>query len=230
MKKTILLFIFFVTYTFMFSQVEDNAAPKIGEYEEVVETGLSKDVMWLNLKKWVSTNFNNYRYVVDLEDKDAGLLIIKWSSPFAFDVSSALKMTASATYQVDVKDGKYRLKVSDTNVKVDPSISNSEYKSTNTIKQEIKDLEFVVEVSSKYFKSSPIWHIDNDFHSIVESFESELNSIPKYKNEKKKKFNGKWEEKHRELSIIKEAMDGWIQINSSVVKSLIENISEIDDF
>ena len=49
-------------------------------HEEIVPINLSKSVLWINLKKWVSSNFESYRFVVDMEDKDTGLIILKWSS------------------------------------------------------------------------------------------------------------------------------------------------------
>ena len=39
------------------------------EYEEVIPVNLSKAVLWINLKKWVSSNFSSYKHVVDMEDK-----------------------------------------------------------------------------------------------------------------------------------------------------------------
>lgn len=45
--------------------------------QEVVETEMTKKEMWINLKKWISSNFNSYEHVVDLEDEEAGIISVK---------------------------------------------------------------------------------------------------------------------------------------------------------
>ena len=81
MKKVICLFLLLLSQLSINAQVdkiqtESKEIDYLFKYEEVVPSNIPQSVMWLNLKKWVSSSFNKYKYVVDIEDKDAGLMII----------------------------------------------------------------------------------------------------------------------------------------------------------
>lgn len=224
---TIILLLFPIT---MSGQSKNSHIQFIGDYEEIIETGLPKDVMWVNLKKWVSSQFNNSKYAVDLDDKESGVLIIKWNSLFSSPTSPYIKLTASASCQIDVKDQKYRIRISDGTVKIDPNMSGSKDLSTSNLQLSIDDLEFVLNVATTYFNSSASWKIDSTYIHVIDKYKSKLSEIPQYKNEKKKKINKEWERIDRDLNILNDIKDGYVAINLLLHDSLIDNIKSVDDF
>ena len=98
-------------------------------HEEVVTTDLSKVVLWINLKKWISSSFSSYQHVVDMEDKEAGVIIIKWISSLKYPASTNWSAQYEATYQIDVRDGKYRIKIFNTNARIEQDYKNIKTKS-----------------------------------------------------------------------------------------------------
>ena len=76
--------------------------------ETVRESPLSKDDMWHNLRRWVSLTFDRSD-VIDMEDADRGTMIVKWACPVKV-ASEFIDPVVSATYQIDVRDGKYRVR------------------------------------------------------------------------------------------------------------------------
>lgn len=198
--------------------------------EEVVETNLSKDIMWGNLKKWASTQFNKYKYAVDLEDKETGCFIIKWSSSFASNTSNNVSLTASATYQIDVKDNKYRIRISDTRVKVASNIGNMSNMSYNELRTAQGDLEFVVEISTSYFNESMSWIINENLDAIINDYANKLSALSKYTNKKQTKINKDWERANRNLNLLKDVQSGFTIINSAINVSLKKAIIRNDDF
>ena len=114
MKKVICLFLLLLSQLSINAQVdkiqtESKKIDYLFKYEEVVPSNIPQSVMWLNLKKWVSSSFNKYKYVVDIEDKDAGLMIIKWSAGAYHSFSMYTAITFQATFQIDIRDAKYRI-------------------------------------------------------------------------------------------------------------------------
>lgn len=206
------------------------AQNKLIQAEEVVETNCSKDIMWVNLKKWASTQFNKYKYAVDLEDKEAGCFIVKWSSSFASKTSNYVSLTASATYQIDVKDNKYRIKISDVRVKVDPNVGNTSSMSYIELRTAQADLEFVVEISTSYFNESMSWIIDEKFDSIISEYSNKLLGLSQYANKKQTKINKDWERADRNVNLLKDIQSGFTVINSAIYDSLKKAIINSDDF
>ncbi len=125
MKK--LLFVFLLLFSVMpinaqisTKQVESEESFYLFKYEEIVPTNLTKSIMWLNLKKWVSSSFDKYNYVVDIEDKDAGLMIVKWSAGQYHPFSIYTAITFQASFQIDIREKKYRIKIYDAFADTEP--------------------------------------------------------------------------------------------------------------
>ena len=114
------------------TQIANNLEEDGFEYEEVVSVELSKAVLWVNLKKWISSNFSSYKHVVDMEDKDAGVLVVKWNTAEEHPYSSYWSARYEATYQIDVRDNKYRIKIYNSIAHTKPSVSNSDMKSMSS--------------------------------------------------------------------------------------------------
>jgi len=156
------------------SQTESKELTYLFKYEEVVPSNNSQSVMWLNLKKWVSSSFNKYEYVVDLEDKDTGLMIIKWSAGPYHSFSMYTAITFQATFQIDIRDKKYRIKVYDAFADTEPDhLDHMRGATRKFLKMVEDDLKTTKEICKKLDYSEK-WPLDNHFISVMES-EKELN-------------------------------------------------------
>ena len=108
MKKVICLFFLLLSLLPISAQVDEPLTKNketdyLFKYEEVVPSNIPQSVMWLNLKKWVSSSFNKF------EDKNAGLMIIKWSAGPYHSFSMHTAITFQATFQIDIREKKRRI-------------------------------------------------------------------------------------------------------------------------
>lgn len=109
--------VFFLTF-FLFSfnlitaqHPVDDATGKI-TYSEVIDCELDKDRLYLDARTWITNTFGNYKQVVQLEDKDAGKLIVKGSSTLK-EIIDEQQFIYSYTISLDCRDNKYRYILTD---------------------------------------------------------------------------------------------------------------------
>lgn len=218
MKKYFLLFgILLVTLTI-------NAQTDFKE--EVVETTLTKDVMWNNLKKWVSSNFNSSKNVVDLEDKENGVLIIK--SRFSIpSFARVLDLRAESVLQIDVRDNKYRIRLSDEYINIGPDLSNRDGLSSSELREMADDLELIVNV----VKTERV--LVYDIPPMIEEQTDIFKGIPKFKNEKAEKkgrISPEYARKERDIAILTEMVLKYTSVKESIIASLKKQMIYVDDF
>lgn len=151
-----------------------------GQPEGLFETSLTKDQLWSNLKRWVATSFKSYKHTVDMEDKDAGTMIIKFNSfDESFGLYTSLKL--SATLQIDVKDNKWRYKISDAEFALAPNsrLDNISYMSTSSLERAKSELEAAQDLSYRI-------SIPDGLQYNITRYTKQLKGIPQYKNLKMK--------------------------------------------
>lgn len=157
------------------TQTKSKESAYLFKYEEIVTSNLSQQVLWLNLRKWVSSSFNKYKYVVDIEDKDAGLMIVKWSVGQYNSFSMYTAITFQATFQIDVRDKKYRIKVYDAFADTKPDhLDHLKGATRNALKMIEDNLNTTKKICQK-LNSSEKWPLDNHFISVMET-EDDLES------------------------------------------------------
>lgn len=194
--------------------------------EEVVETTLTKEVMWNNLKKWVSSSFNSSKHVVDLEDKENGVLVVKYTTNIPCFVQ-VIELTGESTMQIDVRDNKYRIRLSEQNVVIKPNIRNSSDMSVSDLNQAISDLEFIEEkfnaTKINVADIEPIWKQQLEKLDATLKYKNE-------KNEKKGKVTKEYEQEDRKARILQNMYNGYNLLNGKVVESLKNQMNYVDDF
>ncbi|HMR83966.1 MAG TPA: DUF4468 domain-containing protein [Niabella sp.] len=106
MKK--LTLIVFILPLLSVAQTDSNIS-----YTYIHESPLTKKELFSNAKKWVATNFNNYKAVVSYDDLESGE--ISGSGEFSFIAG----LTTGATYKfsISTKEEKYRLKIENIELK-----------------------------------------------------------------------------------------------------------------
>ena len=176
MKKVICLFFLLLSLLPISAQVDEKIKKNketdyLFKYEEVVPSNIPQSVMWLNLKKWVSSSFNKYKYVVDIEDKNAGLMIIKWSAGPYHSFSMHTAITFQATFQIDIREKKYRIKVYDAFADTEPDHLDHMYGATRKyLKMVEEDLKKTKEICRK-LNYTEKWPLNNQFIDVMESEE-----------------------------------------------------------
>lgn len=188
------------------TQIANNVEENGFEYEEVVQVELSKTVLWINLKKWISSNFSSYKYVVDMEDKDAGILVVKWNTVDEHSYSRYWSARYEATYQIDVRDNKYRIKIYNSLAQVKPAITSSDMKnmSTTSLKQAVKELKMLVAISESLGDTAE-WPLNSRFLQVMSS-------------------NSDYEPYMRSVK------DEYYKFNYAILNSLKTSMKTVDDF
>ena len=110
MKKFILLLLMFgVTNTIIYSQVENKLA-KFPDYQGVViiQEKSANDI-YAGVKLWVASNFKSANDVIQLDDKENGIMVVKGNSIVYFTfVGKKYPARVHFTLKIEVKDNKFR--------------------------------------------------------------------------------------------------------------------------
>lgn len=154
---------------------------------KVVEVGADKDQTWSNLHNWISNNFTS-NSVIDSDDKDNGVMEVKYSVCFDSPISRFLAYECNLRIRIEVKDGKFRYKAFAPSISVisNPNLE-TKYMSYGQIEQGSNDLKFIIRTSEEY-NLGELWQIGSpSFDRAIEDTRNRRDEIVKYKNEKDKK-------------------------------------------
>ncbi|MCK0199126.1 DUF4468 domain-containing protein [Ornithobacterium rhinotracheale] len=111
MKKVLLLL-----FLCLFAMTKAQEAKPLGFTKVVEVPGVSKENLYNRAKLWVSDNFKKAEYVVDVDDKENGLIICK--SNYLFESKSitggdTARGRVTFTLKMFFKDGKYKYEITD---------------------------------------------------------------------------------------------------------------------
>lgn len=81
-------------------------------YSEVIEADGTKDELYTRARTWFAETFNDSRGVIQMDDKDAGIIIGK--GKFIYTDNGATHFTI----KIQVKDGRYKYDIFDLNEEV----------------------------------------------------------------------------------------------------------------
>jgi hypothetical protein len=124
MKKIVLAFTIFILATIFsyaqdFSRLTKNDKTGLVTITEIIELeGFSKDAIYNKTKLWITQTYKSPQDVLQLDDKENGLIVIK-------AISEISPTYVHYTFTIKIKDGKIKL---DTNhIYSDSSIGNANY-------------------------------------------------------------------------------------------------------
>jgi hypothetical protein len=145
MKKFILFIALVSIYAISFGQLTDKEVIfENNSFSQVFETTVPPATQYLNAKQWIAKTFGSYKAVVQFEDESAHKIILKGQviAPNDGIITETTwyqdKVTYSFTMTIDIKNGKYRVKIEDVTASVEtkavpkdnpmatPSLSNNE--------------------------------------------------------------------------------------------------------
>jgi hypothetical protein len=99
----------------------------------------------------------------------AGLMIINWSAGPYHSFSMHTAITFQATFQIDIREKKYRIKVYDAFADTEPDHLDHMYGATRKFLQMVEDdLETTKEICKK-LNYSEKWALDNHYINVMKS-------------------------------------------------------------
>lgn len=184
----------------------------------IVQCDLNKSSLWSNLKQWISKEFTSYKYTVDMEDKEGGTLIIKFNKFDEIGASSFVALRLYATLQVDIKDKKYRYKISDARFELSP---NSRCDNISYLPNAILDKAYESLQAARNLSSNT--DIPEGLAFLRKYYNDKLSNTPKYKkpkDEKKGKVNDDYKEIENTLTMARRVNSNYEIMVSSLSRSL----------
>lgn len=124
MKKIVLSFTIFVlipifSYAQDFSRLTKNDKTGLVTITEIVELeGFSKDAIYNKTKLWITQTYKSPQDVLQLDDKESGLIVIK-------AISEITPAYVHYTFTIKIKDGKIKLETNQ--IYSDSVIGNANY-------------------------------------------------------------------------------------------------------
>lgn len=121
MKKLISIFLFLPLVTFAQEKSDLKIFPEVNgvvDYTDVIklDSSVKKDELFNRAKAWFIQNYKSAKDVIQMQDKDAGIIIGKGVFEFGFNpatLSDRTTIYVSHTIKIYVKDGKYKYEIGD---------------------------------------------------------------------------------------------------------------------
>lgn len=188
--KKLFLFVALVSISAIsFGQLEQkDLVFENNSFSRVFETKVSPATQYLNAKQWIAKTFGSYKAVVQFEDENAHKIILKGTIVVSKDgeINETLKkwfqdkVTYSFTMTIDIKEGRYRVKIEDVRASIetkttptdnplaDPKISNREMTLEGYINwnERKADLAFLREMHFKQEVVQLLNSLVNDINTV----------------------------------------------------------------
>ncbi|MBT5716911.1 MAG: DUF4468 domain-containing protein [Opitutae bacterium] len=104
-KQAVAIFFLISTFLLGCSGIRPASQGDLNEIEVIEQHSLSQDLAYTRLLRWVAESYNSANNVIQLQDKDAGAIVIKG----AYDVPLST-ITMFYTMSMDVRDQKIRFR------------------------------------------------------------------------------------------------------------------------
>lgn len=214
------------SYNFVVDQITYINSLEIGDFVITGESNLTKDEMFVNIKRWAAAS-SDIKLSIEFEDRDSGLIIIKWLKP----VNSGnryLDFTATSTYTIDLKDNAYRIQVKNSEMLLEPADMNVHSMSSSSLEAAINTLEIIEEeYPSQHCK------IDEQLLDKISRYSDLVNSTPKYKSpkdEQKGKVTSAYKKVAQRKEILDSILNGFNTINKRLIETLEKGIKQDNTF
>jgi hypothetical protein len=110
---------------------------------EIVDSTVKKETLYFNGMEWLAKHFTNANKVIQVSDKEAGLILAKGSFTYnapGYMLSGSETRSISFLLKFSLKDGKYRLEMSDFSDEALGIITNGDYEDHSLSKKSIQKL------------------------------------------------------------------------------------------
>ena len=110
---------------------------------ETVDSAITKETLYFNGMEWLGKHFTNANKVIQLSDKEAGLILAKGSFSYVapgYMLSGAENRSISFMIKFSFKNGKYKLELSDFSDELLGTITNGDYEDHSLAKKNTQKL------------------------------------------------------------------------------------------
>lgn len=110
---------------------------------ETVDSTIKKETLYFNGMEWLGKHFTNANKVIQVSDKDAGLILAKGSFSYkapGYMLSGAETRIISFMIKFSFKDGKYKLELSDFSDELLGTVTNGDYEDHSPSKKNMQKL------------------------------------------------------------------------------------------
>jgi hypothetical protein len=110
---------------------------------ETVDSTINKETLYFNGLEWIGKHFTNASKVIQLSDKEAGLILAKGSFSYmapGYMLSGAENRSISFMLKFSFKNGKYKLELSDFSDELLGTITNGDYEDRSLSKKNTQKL------------------------------------------------------------------------------------------
>jgi hypothetical protein len=137
MKKPLLVVITSMLFC-VSSFAQQNPNPLAFVTVETVDSSTTKETLYLNGVEWVGKHFASASKVIQIADKDAGLLLVKGSFNYQAPgniLSGVDTRLISFMLKLSFKDGRYKIEMSDFRDEALGLITDADYQDEPTLKK-----------------------------------------------------------------------------------------------
>ena len=110
---------------------------------EAVDSSINKETLYFNGLEWLGKHFTNANKVIQISDKDAGLILAKGSFSYkapGYMLSAPENRVISFMIKFSFKNARYRLELSDFNDEGLGQITNGDYEDHSLSKKNIQKI------------------------------------------------------------------------------------------
>lgn len=189
MMKSLLCFVILFIHYKGSSQnfIEDHFPTKDGRiyYSQVtqVDSSISASDLYLNYKDWLIDAFKSSKSVIELDDKESKVIVVRSYLQKEQIVNVLLNYTYNRkiwfTMKVETKDGRYRASIYDVRNEVDVDMQNSPIHIDQEIETTFRLMELPEKEKqrTKIIESTNVFckELDLDFRNILAALEKAMN-------------------------------------------------------
>lgn len=107
MKRNLILCFCVIAFLPLFSQAEQPL-----EFSKVVQAeGKSADEIYSSVKVWIAENYRSAQDIIQLDDKQGGIIVLKAAHQFNYSTMSAPSFPGPIHYtlKISIKDGRFKV-------------------------------------------------------------------------------------------------------------------------
>jgi len=114
MKKLFVVALIFLSISSFAQKIFPEESGSIIYSGVVTVDSVKKDELYVRAKKWFVDTYNSAKNVLQMEDKEAGIIVGKglFDIPYSLFIGSSI-VSVSHTIKIYTKDGKYKYEVTD---------------------------------------------------------------------------------------------------------------------
>lgn len=158
-------------------------------YEEVVDAdSLSKDEIYGNTMKWISSHFEDFNKVVKHQDKNAGIITFVTKEKIGSCAATEygwMSAVVTCKFTVEIRDGRYRITIPSNTVRISTYDGRMNFEADMKREETHKALEMAADIAKNNYGYSLVWPLDEKYDSIIQSYKNQIPNRDKLKKKER---------------------------------------------